>query len=228
MMSVVMVGGLPGCRGEKGEEDNTLRFISNVALKTLDPQGTSWLVEFRIIEAAFEPLLRVDPATGELLPAVAEAVPAVADDGVTYTFTIRPDAKFSNGDPVTAHDFVYAWKRAMLPEYGADYAGLFFKIKGAEDFYNFRANQIKEYAKIAEKAGGGSIDAAEGAWAAAEDFFAKNVGLEAIDDHTLRVTMREPTAYALELFAFAPFSPVHQKERGRDRHAEPDHRAVAV
>jgi oligopeptide transport system substrate-binding protein len=196
---------LPGCGFETEDtasNGDTLRFISGAPLDTIDPQATSWLIDFRIIEGLFEPLLKVDPATLELIPAVAEALPEVSDDGRTYTFALRDDAKWSNGDPVLASDFVYGWMRALLPDLAADYAGLFFCIEGAEDFFTWRSEQLKNFS--------GSGQSADELWQATKKRFAETVGLATPDDGTLVVTLREPTAYFNELVAFAAFMPVHR------------------
>ncbi|MEO1235267.1 MAG: peptide ABC transporter substrate-binding protein [Planctomycetota bacterium] len=194
-----------GCGFESEPEPaagGEVRFISGSAIKTLDPQVTSWLVDFRIIEGLFEPLLRVNPETLELEPSAAAALPKVSDDGLIYTFTIREDARWSNGDPLLASDFAYGWMRALLPDLAADYAALFFTIEGAEDFYSWRTQRLADFQNL-------GISADE-FWAQTRQRFADTVGIEPIDDRTLRVTLAQPTAYFNELVAFAPFSPVHE------------------
>ncbi len=192
-----------GFQSEEPQADGSeLRFISGAPIDTLDPQGTSWLVDFRVIEGLFEPLLRVNPATLELEPAAAEAMPEVSADGLTYTFHLRFDAKWSNGQPVRASDYVYGWSRALLPDLAADYAGLFFCIDGAEDYFTWRSEQLAGFAE--------SDRSAQDLWQDAQRRFAQTVGLEAVDDRTLRVRLREPTAYFNELVAFAAFMPIHE------------------
>ncbi|MEO0514597.1 MAG: peptide ABC transporter substrate-binding protein [Planctomycetota bacterium] len=187
---------------EPQSEGSELRFISGAPIDTLDPQGTSWLVDFRVIEGLFEPLLRVNPETLELEPAAAEAMPDVSADGLAYTFRLRHDAKWSNGQPVRASDYVYGWSRALLPDLAADYAGLFFCIDGAEDYFNWRSEQLAGFA--------GSDRSAQDLWQDAQRRFAQTVGLEVIDERTIRVRLREPTAYFNELVAFAAFMPIHE------------------
>ena len=111
----------------------------------------------------------------------------MSEDGLTYTFKIRPDAKWSNGDPVTAQDFEYAWKWVLDPANAdTDYAYQLYMIKGAE----------------AAKEQGGSLD---------------DVGITVEDDHTLVVELEQPTAYFLELTAFYTFFPVnHKVVEGKD------------
>ncbi len=186
---------------DESAQGGTLRFISEEVIDTLDPQGTSWLIDFRVIECLFEPLLRADPATGELEPAVAAALPVVSPDGLTYTFTLRDDAKWSNGDAVRSDDFVYAWRRAIMPDMGADYSGLFTEMVGAEDFVSWRVDQL---ARVAA----GELEA-QAAWDAAQEHFAQTVGLATPDERTLVVSLRRPVAYFNELAAFAAFMPLH-------------------
>lgn len=206
----IVAFGAVGCgfQSEEPQADGSeLRFISGAPIDTLDPQGTSWLVDFRVIEGLFEPLLKVNPATLELEPAAAEALPEVSPDGLTYTFRLRQDAKWSNGDPVRAADYVYGWSRALLPDFAADYAGLFFCIDGAEDYFTWRGEQLADFAE--------NDQSAQTLWETSEQRFAQTVGLEAVDERTIRVQLREPTAYFNELVAFAAFMPIHQKSATR-------------
>src|SRR5690606_31052205 len=69
----------------------------------------------------------------EPVPGMAEGEPEVSEDGLTYTFKLR-DANWSDGTPVTAHDFEYAWKRALDPETASQYAFILYYIKNAEAY----------------------------------------------------------------------------------------------
>lgn len=203
---LTLISGGGGCGFQDQEPaiaGGEFRFVTQAALKTIDPQGTSWMADFRMIRCLFEPLLRLNHETHELEPGAAAALPTVSDDGLTYTFTLREDAAWSNGDAVTASDFVYGWKRAMFPDFAADYSGLFFCIAGAEDFFTWRADQLAAVAA-------GTLDA-EQAWAEAHERFAATVGIQAVDDRTLRVTLAQPTAYFNDLASFPTFSPIHEK-----------------
>ncbi len=216
LMALLTVA-LVGCGFETTDPDpdaDELRFVSNAPLDTLDPQATSWLVDFRIIEGLYEPLLRVDPATLELMPAAAQALPTVSDDGLTYTFTLRDDAQWSNGDPVLASDFVYGWMRALIPDLAADYAGLFFCVAGAEDFFTWRSEQLGSFADA-------GLTAAQ-AWDQAQQRFADTVGFATPDDRTIVITLREPTAYFQELVAFAAWMPIHQASADAFLDLDPD------
>lgn len=195
-------------------------FVNRGELHTLDPQRMSWLQDFRIANATLEGLVRWNNETFDIIPGVAERWD-VSPDGLTYTFHLRTDARWSNGDPVTAGDFVYSWKRALYPDTAADYADMFFKIRGGEDFFNWRAAQLEAYvARFDDDTRDPDEPVAAGDSAArqaivetmhaeAEQRFADTVGLRAEDDHTLIVELALPTSYMLDLFAFGVFFPVH-------------------
>ena len=98
--------------------------------ETLDPQKTSTVVESDVLLDMFEGLVTYD-AKANIVPGVAESWSA-NDDGSVYTFKLRANAKWSNGDPVTASDFVFSFQRLMNPETGAKYANILYTIKNGE------------------------------------------------------------------------------------------------
>jgi oligopeptide transport system substrate-binding protein len=99
---------------------------------TLDPALAQGTHESWVLENVFEGLMTFDEK-GELVKGMAEDY-KISDDGLTYTFTIRDGAKWSNGDPVTAEDFEFTWKRALDPEMAANYATILYYIKGGEAY----------------------------------------------------------------------------------------------
>lgn len=144
--------------------------------ETLDQHKTSTVVEAHILRDLYEGLV-VDNAKAEVTPGVATEW-SIADDGVTYTFTLRDDAKWSNGDPVTAGDFVYSLQRIMDPATGAKYANILYPIQNAE-----AVNK-------------GEMEPSE-------------LAVEAVDDHTLQITLHSPTPYFIELLTHQTGLPVH-------------------
>ncbi|MEO0980680.1 MAG: peptide ABC transporter substrate-binding protein, partial [Pseudomonadota bacterium] len=98
--------------------------------ETLDQHKTSTTYEAHILRDLYEGLVAYD-AAGKVIPGVATDW-TISDDGTVYTFTLRDDAKWSNGDPVVAGDFVYSLQRIMTPETGAKYANILYPIKNAE------------------------------------------------------------------------------------------------
>ena len=98
--------------------------------ETLDQHKTSTTTEAHILRDLYEGLVAYG-ADGSIVPGVATDW-SISDDGTVYTFTLRDDAKWSNGDPVVAGDFVYSLQRIMTPETGAKYATILYPIKNAE------------------------------------------------------------------------------------------------
>lgn len=101
--------------------------------ETLDQHKTSTVYESNILRDLYEGLVVHDPAA-EVVPGVAESW-ELSDDGRTYTFRLRDDATWSNGEPVTAGDFVYSLRRIMTPETGAKYANVLYPIVNAEKIH---------------------------------------------------------------------------------------------
>lgn len=181
-------------------------FINGITVFTLDPQRMSYEQDLRIAHSIYDGLVRWNPYTFDIIPGVAESW-SLDDDAVTYTFRLRDNARWSNGDPITAEDFRYAWRRAVMPDTAADFTTLFFKIKGAEDFFNWRTAQLAEYARL--PASERTADAALELRDEARRAFDKMVGFETPDARTIVVTLERPTPYFLDLCAFPVFFPCH-------------------
>lgn len=114
-----------------------LTYVVNNESAKYDPGTTAETFAAPIIGNTFEGLVRFD-ADGEIVPALAESW-EVSEDGLTYTFHLR-DAKWSDGKPVTAGDFDYAWKRVLDPKTGAMNSAMLFSIVGAEEAFNATAD----------------------------------------------------------------------------------------
>ncbi len=172
---------------------------------TLDPQRLSWIPDMRVARVVYEPLVQNDVLdwNATIVPAAAETW-TVSEDGLTYTFTIRPDARWTNGEPVTSEHFRYAWRRGMLPDIASDYAAMFRYVRGADAFYEWRASQLAAIER-------GDSPYADGLelWQATLERFDNTVGLRAPDERTFVVELREPVPYFLDLCAFAVFAPVY-------------------
>jgi oligopeptide transport system substrate-binding protein len=190
--------------------DADLVFVNRGEVFTLDPQRMSYLQDFRLAYALYEPLVRWNNHDLSIEPAAAD-LPAISDDQLTYTFAIKPDAKWSNGDPVTSHDFVYSWKRLLFPDTAADYSNLFFVVEGAAEFFKWRQDQLIAFATSPQNEGESARSTrARELFEQSHARFDQTVGITAIDDRTLRIRLRRPTAYFLDLLCFAVCHPVHQ------------------
>ncbi len=123
----------PAETSESSEADTlkVLNYNLGADPKTLDPGLNSAIDGSHILNNTFEALTR--EIGGEIKPAMAERY-EVSEDGMVYTFHLR-DAKWSDGEPVTAQDFEFAWQRAIKVETAAPYASHFFYIKNAQNFY---------------------------------------------------------------------------------------------
>ncbi|MEW9834662.1 ABC transporter substrate-binding protein, partial [Mesorhizobium marinum] len=99
--------------------------------ESLDPHKTSTVYEAHILRDLFEGLVMQDQ-NAELIPGAAESW-TVSDDGLVYTFKLRPDGVWSDGTPVTADDFVYAFRRLEDPATGAEYSSMLYVVKNGEE-----------------------------------------------------------------------------------------------
>jgi oligopeptide transport system substrate-binding protein len=174
---------------------------------TLDPQRMSWQHDIMVGRSIYETLVANDADRGGLVPAAAERWEC-AGDGRTWTFTLRADGRWSNGDPVVAEDFRAAWLRAMLPDCGSDYAGFMLEVEGGRELAALRSRQLRDFAALpaAER----TPERAAASWAESERAARELVRLEAPDDRTLRMTLRRRVPYWPELVAFPPMSPIHR------------------
>jgi oligopeptide transport system substrate-binding protein len=141
----------------------------------MNPLKATDQVSFFVLGHVSEGLLRYD-RRGRLIPGVAEEW-EMNEQGAT--FRLRKNARWNDGLPVTAHDFVFAWREAVAPATASEYAFVLFPVKNGE------------------KINRGTLDKSE-------------LGVTAIDDHTLKVEFERPCAYFLKLTAFGTYFPVRQ------------------
>lgn len=177
--------------------------------ETLDPAVSTGVPEGNVQLSLFEGLMRLDK-DGKPVPGMA-ASHEVKDEGKTYIFKLR-DAKWSNGDPVTAEDFVYSWKRALDPMLASEYAYQLYYLVGAEDANTIPLNQLEADGKTEKKGADGKAIARPEA-DIKKDFeaAAAKIGVKAIDAKTLEVKLTAPTPYFLSLTAFHTLYPVNKK-----------------
>jgi oligopeptide transport system substrate-binding protein len=135
---------LVGCKKPEGHVSSWLRISSLSALTYVDPQKISNDSDHKIIYAAFEGLIVPDPETMQPLPGVAERW-VISPDGKTYEFFLRDNAKWSDGSPVIADDFVYAAKRALSSKLSCAFVELFFPVRNAKAFFN---KEIRDFSRI--------------------------------------------------------------------------------
>ena len=202
VLAMVMVLGLAACGGSSApaataapaaagdaapadtaaaaDGDKVLNVMVEVEVESLDPQVATDGTSFEVIANYTDGLTQMD-ADGAAVPAIAESWD-VSEDGTVYTFHLRQDANWSNGEPVTADDFIFAWQRAVDPALASEYSYMFSQI-----------GQVKNAAAIIA----GEMDKSE-------------LGVKAIDSKTLEVTLEVPVSYFLSLMYFPTFYPVNQ------------------
>src|SRR5215210_4786764 len=132
-----------GGGGEQGAGNSTFDLNLGTEIPDLDSATTSDTTSFDVLTNVMEGLYRLDP-NNEPVPAAAEGV-EMSNGDLTYTFTLRDGLQWSNGDPVTSHDFKYAWLRALNPETASTYAYILYFIEGAEE-YNLKKGSAEDVA----------------------------------------------------------------------------------
>jgi oligopeptide transport system substrate-binding protein len=256
----------------------TLRYISGSEPESLDPQMSTGQPEARLDIALYEGLVEYHPKTMEPIPAVAERW-TIDEDASEFVFFLRKNAKFSNGEPITARDFVYTMRRGLRPELASRVAFLAWEVKYAEAFNtggafvrdpksgrfllaseapkpaaegqvqaaslstappDFGALHREELSRKGEDAAPDTdfhrrmheperlvvpadeadrqkalkADPKLGELVAGKEFVpvsAEDIGVEAVDDYTLRITLRQPAPYFLGLVQHQFFRVIHEK-----------------
>jgi len=173
---------LNACGGSNKKADeqkdlNVIRYQLESNPPELDPNLSTDTVSGIVTGAIFEGLTRLNK-NNQIIPGVAEKW---ENDGLTWTFYLRKDAKWHNGDNVVADDFVNAWERVLNPNSAAQYAYIMYSIKNAKEY---NEDLIKDFSKV---------------------------GIKKIDDYTIKVELNEPVAYFPSLVSFYTFYPQNSK-----------------
>jgi oligopeptide transport system substrate-binding protein len=175
VVGLIVLSSLTSCDSSGSRAD--LVILNGAEPESIDPAVITGQLDGRVAYALFDGLVHFD-RYGVPQPAIAQSWD-ISPDAKTYTFRIRPNAKWSNSEPVTANDFVESWKRTLLPETAAEYAYVMYHIKNAEAF---NEGKIRDFSLV---------------------------GVQALDAQTLRVELEDPTPYFLDLLAYVPYLPVY-------------------
>ncbi|MEH7085240.1 peptide ABC transporter substrate-binding protein [Neobacillus drentensis] len=162
-------------------DEQVLNVLESAEIPSMDSVMSQDVLSFTMLNATNEGLYRLDPDQ-KVIPGVAEAAPTYNDDKSVITIKLKQDTKWSNGDPVTAHDFVFAWQRAIDPKVAAPYGAYFMEGK------------IKNASEIV--AGKAKLD---------------DLGIKALDDYTLEITLVRPLPYIESYLTFPLFFPQNKK-----------------
>jgi len=162
--------------------DQTLTINWGTEPPSLDPGLASDTTSANILLNIMDPLVKLDEDLNPV-PSLAESF-ETSEDGLTVTLMLREDGTWSNGDPVTAEDFEWSWKRTISPELAADYAYQFYGIEGAQEYNGCEEKNC--------------------------DALADKVGVNAVDDRTLEVTLTSPQPWFTQQLAHHSFLAVHR------------------
>ncbi|MFA6960025.1 MAG: peptide ABC transporter substrate-binding protein [Opitutaceae bacterium] len=163
---------------ERGNREQILYRGMGPEPADLDPHLATTANDYTVLSALFEGLVAEDPVDLHPVPGVAESW-ELSPDALTYTFHLRADARWSNGDAVTARDFTGSWQRVLTPSLAADNAYLLYIVQNAEAF---NKGELTDFAKV---------------------------GFSAPDDRTVRITLEHPASYFLSLLQHWVWWPVH-------------------
>jgi oligopeptide transport system substrate-binding protein len=266
-ISIFLITGLLlsalSCGGGSNEEyfgksdpptDNILRYVSGSEPESLDPAVPTGQPEARLLMAIHEGLVEYHPKTMKPIPAIAESW-EISPDVSEYIFHLRKNARFSNGDPIKAQDFVYSFQRALAPDFLAKNAYLSYYIKYAEAYNSNHAfvkrndgsfvlkRDLEDTGQASEVGTalfgpetefGRSLSIPERltvpgdeksrnaafeknpklkAIAANAEFVpvaASDIGVEAIDDYTLRIKLRQSAPFFIDMLSHQFFKVVHR------------------
>ncbi|MBI3877613.1 MAG: peptide ABC transporter substrate-binding protein [Verrucomicrobia bacterium] len=164
--------------GRTGKVEQIFHKGNGAEPQDLDPAIVTGVTEHHVIMSLLEGLVIEDPKDLHPIPGVAEKWD-ISADGTVYTFHLRKNAKWSNGAPVTAKDFLESYKRILTPSLASQYAYMHFVVKNAEAY---ATGKLKDFSQV---------------------------GYKAADDFTFQITLEAPTPYLLSLMCHTSWFPVH-------------------
>ena len=174
-----------------GNREQILHFSNGSEPESVDPHIVTGVPEHNVICALTEGLVAEDPVDLSPVPGTAERW-EISEDGTVYTFYLRENAKWTNGDPVTAQDFVASFKRILTPSLASKYAYMLFLMKNAE---SYQKGELTDF---------------------------EQVGVKALEDRVLQITLNEAAPYFLSLLNHYTWFPVHLPTV--EKHGKPDDR----
>ncbi len=183
---VIVFGCFTGCKKTESKtvsasvsRPKILLYGNGAEVQDFDPQVVTGVPEQKVVTALCEGLVAEDAHDLHPVPGVAESWD-ISKDGLVYTFHLRANAKWSNGDAVTARDFVESYRRILTPSLAAEYAYMIYNyVVGAKDYYDGKLTDFSQ------------------------------VGFKAVDPRTLEIRLVEPTPYLLNAMNHYSWFPVH-------------------
>ncbi len=167
-------------RVEEGNRTQVLHLANGTEPESIDPHIVTGVPEHNVITALTEGLVTEDPIDLHPVPGMAESW-TISEDGTVYTFTLRQEARWTNGDPVTAQDFIHSFQRILTPELASEYAYMLFLMKNAEAYHQ---GSLKDFSQV---------------------------GAKALAEKQLEITLSTAAPYFLSLLNHYTWYPVHLK-----------------
>lgn len=165
---------------DDGLEKQVFHFGNGSEPQGIDPHIVTGVPEHHILISLCEGLTIPNPFDNENLPGAAESW-TVSDDGKVYIFKLRKNGRWSNGDPVTADDFVWSWQRILTASLGSQYPDMLYYLEGAQEYHTGQNNDFS------------------------------SVGVKALDSYTLEVKLKAPTPFFTGLLSHYSTWPVHKE-----------------
>ena len=219
---------------DSGLDAQILHFGNGSEPQGLDPHIVTGVPEHHLLISMCEGLTIANPRGGENLPGVAKEWD-ISSDGKIYTFYLNKNAKWSNGDPVIADDFVWSWMRILTSTLGSQYPDMLYYLKGAKEYHSWvplevlqsnlqddtkKLNKLKSL-KISELSPGDidELDTLSKSIASIQNDIENHkpkpsfdsVGVKAINDHELMVELKNPTPFFIRLLSHYSTYPVHKE-----------------
>ncbi len=184
LLALAVAAAFGGCvrrdtPAREGVRTGTLLLGNGAEPQDLDPQVCTAYTDYNVLIALFEGLTCIDEKTSQAVPGVADRW-EISPDGLVATFHLRPGVTWSNGDPLTADDFVFSFNRVLSPGLASEYAYLLYPIRNAE---RFNAGKLADFSQV---------------------------GVKALDARTLQITLDHPCPYLPALAAHQAWFPVHR------------------
>jgi oligopeptide transport system substrate-binding protein len=179
LATALLVGGCkPRDTATPAAGSRVLHLGNGTEPQDLDPQIVTGVPENKIVNAIFEGLVAYGPNGQGTIPAAAASW-SISEDGLIYTFNLQPNGRWSNGDPVTAADFVGSYRRILNPKLASEYANKLYPVVGAREFHE---GKLQDFSKT---------------------------GFKALDARTLQITLKRPTSFLIESLKHYAWFPVH-------------------
>src|SRR5436190_9724247 len=196
-------------------EGQVMRYISGSEPESVDAHISSGQPEARLYMALYEGLVEMAPKTGQAIPAIAERWEA-NEDNSEFTFHLRNNARFSNGDPIKAQDFVWSLRRMLAPALAARSAYMAFPVRYAQAYNELgsfvRDMKTGDFEMEPNSSIRKTVDPKAKAPAGKElvPVKAEDVGIEALDDYTVKYKLMQSAPYFVGLVTHQVFRVVHR------------------